>query len=81
MNKNELVCPECYENTALTEVTFGESVKIKNDTFKNTHHYMKCANCGKLFEVSNDIDLNYLSDYQMFRERNNLLQPKEVIEI
>lgn len=56
-------------------------MKIKNDTFKNTHHYMKCANCGKLFEVSNDIDLNYLSDYQMFRERNNLLQPKEVIEI
>jgi len=81
MTEKFFLCPECFEKADLIEVAVTEEVTIKEDTFENTHYYMKCSNCGELFKKSNHIDRNYLSDYEIYRSRNKLLQPEEIIEI
>lgn len=77
-NKNN--CFECG-NDSFKTIEVMETVKVKDLEISNTHMYHKCEKCGEMYEPFDNPDYNILSDYRIYREKKNLLQPEEIKEI
>lgn len=58
-----------------------ETVKVKDLEISNTHIYYKCEKCGEMYEPFDNPDYNILSDYRIYREKKNLLQPEEIKQV
>lgn len=72
---------ETNQNERYEVIFLEEDVTIKNDTFKVKHEYYKRISDDELFEPFSNPDQNLEKDYNIYRERHNLLSAKKVKEI
>lgn len=72
---------ETNRNERYEVIFLEEDVTIKNDTFKVKHEYYKRISDDELFEPFSNPDQNLEKDYNIYRERHNLLSAKDVKEI
>lgn len=78
MNTNK--CFECG-HSAFEKVKIMETVKVKDLEISNTHIYYRCEKCGEMYEPFDNPDYNILSDFTIYRDKKNLLQPENIQQI
>lgn len=74
-------CEVCMNNTKMKRVEIEEEVQIRDVTFSTVHEYDKCSECGELYHPLDDVDKNYLKDYELYREKVGYLQPERIKSI
>lgn len=70
---NETEKIERYEYMEVLEI-----VKVKNQSFEVLHEYYKRLSDGELFEPFDNPDKNLETDYEIYRKKNNLLNPNQI---
>lgn len=70
---NETEKIERYEYMEVLEI-----VKVKNQSFEVLHEYYKRLSDGELFEPFDNPDKNLEKDYEIYRKKNNLLNPNQI---
>ena len=70
---NETEKIERYEYMEVLEI-----VKVKNQSFEVLHEYYKRLSDGELFEPFDNPDKNLEIDYEIYRKKNNLLNPNQI---
>lgn len=70
---NETEKIERYEYIEVLEI-----VKVKNQSFEVLHEYYKRLSDGELFEPFDNPDKNLEKDYEIYRKKNNLLNPNQI---
>lgn len=70
---NETEKIERYEYMEVLEI-----VKVKNQSFEVLHEYYKRLSDGELFEPFDNPDKNLEKDYEIYRKKNNLLNPNHI---
>lgn len=59
-------------------VELEEGVEIKGESYTVKHEYYKDLLTGELYEPLDDIDKNLRKDYELYREKHNLLSSQAI---
>lgn len=62
-------CEVCHTKGDFKEVFLEETLPVMGVVLTNNHKYQKCNGCGELYELFDDPDTNYISDYRLLAEK------------
>lgn len=74
-------CTECLEYKEFKEVFKLEEYCIGEQKIEINSRFLECVRCRKLILDPKNIDENFINAYNIYRKRNNLLQPSEIKQI
>lgn len=74
-------CTVCLDYRDFKIIHVEEDFEVKNETITIEARYLECKECGEQILNPENEDENYISAYNIYRKRKNLMFPKEIVEL